>query len=346
MGFPTLGHGRYKFPSLRALIMLEESKKNTVVVSTNYTSPVPGRATASASSSSCSQSENSCCGTSSSNKGDEEDVNVDLTEQKKANDTQELRLVLFLVLKDEHEMCARTIYYTNIDNKGDEEDVNVDLTEQKKANDEHEMRARTIYYTNIDNDNKVYSERSTRCRVFPFPQSENMNLDDKGGKAWSCGGDATSWCGDKQEREEMEFVDGRETRRRDVNTTTTTIVRYYHHHRHLSHPQSLVTTTMASMIRLSTTTVMLVSSLFLLERVNLLSFSPTSWWSQREIVEKMIEIIDSGFDCGNVICARYDKTLFLGKQHQQVWTSSMTSQMMYENKGLSRRWQRKLAVVV
>ncbi|KAF3567706.1 hypothetical protein DY000_02014801 [Brassica cretica] len=117
MGFPTLGHSRYKFPSLRALIMLEESKKNTVVVSTNYTSPVPGRATASASSSSCSQSENSCCGTSSSNKEDEEDVNVDLTEQKKANDTQELRLVLFLVLKDEHEMCARTIYYTNIDNK-------------------------------------------------------------------------------------------------------------------------------------------------------------------------------------------------------------------------------------
>ncbi|KAF3504323.1 hypothetical protein F2Q69_00042452 [Brassica cretica] len=139
-------------------VQLEESKKNTVVVSTNYTSPVPGRATASASSSSCSQSENSCCGTSSSNKGDEEDVNVDLTEQKKANDTQELRLVLFLVLKDEHEMCARTIYYTNIDNK-------------------------------------VYSERSTRCRVFPFPQSENMNLDDKGGKAWSCGGDATLWCG-------------------------------------------------------------------------------------------------------------------------------------------------------
>ncbi|CAN7029902.1 unnamed protein product [Brassica oleracea var. botrytis] len=55
------------------------------------------------------------------------------------------------------------------------------------------MCARTIYYTNIDN--KVYSERSTRCRVFPFPQSENMNLDDKGGKAWSCGGDATLWCG-------------------------------------------------------------------------------------------------------------------------------------------------------
>ncbi|CAN7046898.1 unnamed protein product [Brassica oleracea var. botrytis] len=29
------------------------------------------------------------------------------------------------------------------------------------------------------------------CRVFPFPQSENMNLDDRGGKAWSCGGDAS-----------------------------------------------------------------------------------------------------------------------------------------------------------
>ncbi|KAG2287171.1 hypothetical protein Bca52824_046775 [Brassica carinata] len=70
--------------------LLEESKKNTVVVSTNYTSPVPGRATASASSSSCSQSENSCCGTSSSNKGDEEDVNVDLTEQKKANDVDSI----------------------------------------------------------------------------------------------------------------------------------------------------------------------------------------------------------------------------------------------------------------
>ncbi|KAL0735710.1 hypothetical protein Bca4012_011920 [Brassica carinata] len=37
------------------------------------------------------------------------------------------------------------------------------------------------------------------------------------------------------------------------------------------------------------------------------SFSPTSWWSQREIVEKMIEMIGSGCDCGNVICARYDK---------------------------------------
>ncbi|CAH8362177.1 unnamed protein product [Eruca vesicaria subsp. sativa] len=37
------------------------------------------------------------------------------------------------------------------------------------------------------------------------------------------------------------------------------------------------------------------------------SFSPTSWWSQREIVEKVIEIMESGCDCGNVICARYDK---------------------------------------
>ncbi|KAF8102970.1 hypothetical protein N665_0189s0024 [Sinapis alba] len=37
------------------------------------------------------------------------------------------------------------------------------------------------------------------------------------------------------------------------------------------------------------------------------SFSPTSWWSQREIVEKMIEMMDSGCDSGNVICARYDK---------------------------------------
>ncbi|WZZ87291.1 hypothetical protein YC2023_115870 [Brassica napus] len=58
--------------------------------STVYISLVPGRATASASSSSCSQSENSCCGTSSSNKGDEEDVNVDLTEQKKANDVDSI----------------------------------------------------------------------------------------------------------------------------------------------------------------------------------------------------------------------------------------------------------------
>ncbi|KAG2265501.1 hypothetical protein Bca52824_072580 [Brassica carinata] len=108
----------------------------------------------------------------------------------------------------------------------------------------------------------------------------------------------------------------------------------------------------------ATTTITLVSSLFISERVNLLSFSPTSWWSQREIVEKMIEMIVSGFDCGNVICARYDKSCpvmellassswefilsrvghylmvyllqhisiflpFLGKKHQQVWTSSM-----------------------
>uniref|UniRef100_M4CWJ1 Telomerase reverse transcriptase n=1 Tax=Brassica campestris TaxID=3711 RepID=M4CWJ1_BRACM len=36
-------------------------------------------------------------------------------------------------------------------------------------------------------------------------------------------------------------------------------------------------------------------------------FSPTSWGSQRDIVEKIIEKMDPGCDCGNVICARYDK---------------------------------------
>nr|AAD54276.1 telomerase reverse transcriptase catalytic subunit [Arabidopsis thaliana] len=39
----------------------------------------------------------------------------------------------------------------------------------------------------------------------------------------------------------------------------------------------------------------------------LLDFSPTSWWSQREIVERIIEMMQSGCDCQNVICARYDK---------------------------------------
>ncbi|CAH2072568.1 unnamed protein product [Thlaspi arvense] len=39
----------------------------------------------------------------------------------------------------------------------------------------------------------------------------------------------------------------------------------------------------------------------------LLDFRPTSWWSQREIVEKTIEMMESGCDCQNVICARYDK---------------------------------------
>ncbi|WZZ71077.1 hypothetical protein YC2023_082447 [Brassica napus] len=50
----------------------------------------------------------------------------------------------------------------------------------------------------------------------------------------------------------MEFLDGRERRRRDATrrVVTTTIARYHHHHRHLSHPQSLVTTTIASQIRL------------------------------------------------------------------------------------------------
>ncbi|XP_048603428.1 uncharacterized protein LOC111197753 [Brassica napus] len=153
----------------------------------------------------------------------------------------------------------------------------------------------------------------------------------------------------------MEFVDGRETRRRDKGedatstppqlpsfVTITTIAISPIPNRS-SPPPWLLRSVFTGVV---TTTFTLVSSLFLSERVNLLSFSPTSWWSQREIVEKMIEMIDSGFDCGNVICARYDKTLFLGKQCQQVWTSSMTSQMMYENRGLSRSWQRKLAVVV
>ncbi|KAG7555537.1 Telomerase ribonucleoprotein complex - RNA-binding domain [Arabidopsis suecica] len=39
----------------------------------------------------------------------------------------------------------------------------------------------------------------------------------------------------------------------------------------------------------------------------LLDFSSTSWWSQREIVERIIEMKRSGCDCQNVICARYDK---------------------------------------
>ncbi|XP_024011662.1 telomerase reverse transcriptase isoform X2 [Eutrema salsugineum] len=39
----------------------------------------------------------------------------------------------------------------------------------------------------------------------------------------------------------------------------------------------------------------------------LLDFSPTSCWSQREIVERVIEMMESGCDCQNVICARYDK---------------------------------------
>ncbi|VVB14812.1 unnamed protein product [Arabis nemorensis] len=39
----------------------------------------------------------------------------------------------------------------------------------------------------------------------------------------------------------------------------------------------------------------------------LLDFSPASWWSQREILERIIEIMKSGRGCQNVICARYDK---------------------------------------
>ncbi|XP_010453862.1 PREDICTED: telomerase reverse transcriptase-like isoform X1 [Camelina sativa] len=39
----------------------------------------------------------------------------------------------------------------------------------------------------------------------------------------------------------------------------------------------------------------------------ILDFSPTTCWSQREIVERVIEIKQSGCDCQNVICARYDK---------------------------------------
>ncbi|KAL0716367.1 hypothetical protein Bca4012_065689 [Brassica carinata] len=47
----------------------------------------------------------------------------------------------------------------------------------------------------------------------------------------------------------MEFVDGRERRRRGrVVTTTTTIARHHDHHRHLSHPPSLIPTTIASLL--------------------------------------------------------------------------------------------------
>ncbi|KAH0880084.1 hypothetical protein HID58_067478 [Brassica napus] len=77
-----------------------------------------------------------------------------------------------------------------------------------QAEDEHEMRARKIYYTKIDTKGEslkctclfpcyLCSPRHDILRGQPdagfslFPQSENMNLDDRGGKAWSCGGDVS-----------------------------------------------------------------------------------------------------------------------------------------------------------
>ncbi|KAF3504325.1 hypothetical protein F2Q69_00042450 [Brassica cretica] len=145
----------------------------------------------------------------------------------------------------------------------------------------------------------------------------------------------------------MEFVDGRETRRRDVNTTTTTVVRYYHHHRHLSHPQSLVITTMASMIRLSTTTVTLVSSLFLLERVNLLSFSPTFWWSQRE------QRCRWRYDGGVAVCGEQNMPIVLQKfKYKEVGVLGLPMKVSVEEgalvfgAGLFSLWSFVLGVLV
>ena len=97
---------------------------------------------------------------------------------------------------------------------------------------------------------------------------------------------------DKQEREEMEFVDGRETRRRDKGedamstppplpsfVTITTIAISPIPNRS-SPPPWLLRSVFTGV---ATTSVTLVTSFFLSERVNLLSFSPTSWWSQREV---------------------------------------------------------------
>ncbi|KAG2328703.1 hypothetical protein Bca52824_011431 [Brassica carinata] len=98
----------------------------------------------------------------------------------------------------------------------------------------------------------------------------------------------------------MEFVDGSKTRRRDkgedatstppplpsfVTITTIAISRI----RNRSSPPPWLLRSVFTGV--ATTTVTLVSSLFLSER----------------IVAKMIEMIDSGFDYWNVICARYDK---------------------------------------
>ncbi|KAF3532387.1 hypothetical protein DY000_02041143 [Brassica cretica] len=80
---------------------------------------------------------------------------------------------------------------------------------------------------------------------------------------------------------------------------------------------------------------LLHSSLFLSERVNLPSFSPTSWWSLSEYDQScpVMELLTSSWE---FLLSRVGHNLmvyllqhtsiflpFLGKQHQQVWTSSM-----------------------
>ncbi|KAL0864780.1 hypothetical protein Bca101_043898 [Brassica carinata] len=105
----------------------------------------------------------------------------------------------------------------------------------------------------------------------------------------------------------MEFVDGSKTRRRDKGEDAT------------STPPPLpsfvtITTIAISPIRnrsspppwllrsvftgVATTTVTLVSSLFLSERVNLLSFSPTSWWSQRAHIDVLTVSRKEHSNCG------------------------------------------------
>ncbi|XP_048614678.1 uncharacterized protein LOC106383078 isoform X2 [Brassica napus] len=116
------------------------------------------------------------------------------------------------VAEDEHEMRARTIYYTNIDTKaacgevyrlrllGDyHHPTRISFVEFVMA----ESAVTTLNCSGVllgSLQIRVSPSNTPVCSraisalpdmVFPFPQSENMNLDDRGGKAWSCGGDAS-----------------------------------------------------------------------------------------------------------------------------------------------------------
>ncbi|WZZ70290.1 hypothetical protein YC2023_081660 [Brassica napus] len=93
--------------------------------------------------------------------------------------------------EDEHEMRARKIYYTKIDTKVTQTDIKLLF---EAACGEAESAGESLKYTCLF-PCYLCSPRHDILRGQPdagfslFPQSENMNLDDRGGKAWSCGGD-------------------------------------------------------------------------------------------------------------------------------------------------------------
>uniref|UniRef100_A0A0D3D376 RRM domain-containing protein n=1 Tax=Brassica oleracea var. oleracea TaxID=109376 RepID=A0A0D3D376_BRAOL len=89
--------------------------------------------------------------------------------------------------EDEHEMRARKIYYTKIDTKVTQTDIK--LLFEAACGEGESLKYTCLFPCYLCSPRHDILRGQPDAGFSLFPQSENINLDDRGGKAWSCSGD-------------------------------------------------------------------------------------------------------------------------------------------------------------